>query len=93
MTNGGQPMRLATNRFAMLIAAPVTVLMLAIVWLDRGNSGWAGELYNRVYLMSTWALLFPTLTLCSRFKFHHYWRTLVECVYQISISRRTTGFT
>ena len=66
MTNGGQPMRLATNRFAMLIAAPVTVLMLAILWLDRGNSGWAGELYNRVYLMSTWALLFTTLTLLSR---------------------------
>ncbi len=59
-------MRLATNRFAMFIAAPITLFMLAILWLDRGNSGWFGEVYNRLYVLGTWALLFTSISLLSR---------------------------
>lgn len=54
------------NRIPALIALPVTLFMPYVLWVDHGNAGIGGFLYNHLYSVLVWATLFSGILLLSR---------------------------
>ena len=54
------------NTIPTILAIPVLLLMAYVLFADQGSAGAWGFVYNRLYIVVIWALLFSTLLLVSR---------------------------
>jgi phosphoglycerol transferase MdoB-like AlkP superfamily enzyme len=54
------------KRTPAVIALPVTLFMLYVLYADQGGNGWWGFAYNRLYIVLGWAILFTSALLLIR---------------------------